>query len=332
VGSVLIHRTFYLVCLRPTLGAAGLAGAIPQSMEAAQNSTWQWLAPVLFWGVARALFSQIMLVICPIIRARSPLTAEKQAEVSTRAFYALQHTSLSIVGGLLCWKAGWLTDPGFETFYTFPFPHSLQQSDGSVGFFYQLQVGVHVESAIVLFRNVLRDGSKQQAMMLVHHAVTLFLVGASWLAGTFEVGATMFWLHDASDIGIDLLKLVRAWDAPLPILVAVYLFALVSWGILRCIYLPLHIVIPGWQMFYAMCFDQDPAIHCYGPRGAATYGFPALIGMSTLLVLHVLWFRDLIKSGLRVLRGSSAKATIPDMCAPGVTTSPLDDVRKKKTS
>ena len=71
-----------------------------------------------------------------------------------------------------------------------------------------------------------------QRMMLVHHAVTLLLIAASWQIGLQEVGCVMFWLHDASDIGIDALKLVSAWGtAQLPPLALplVYVATLVAW-------------------------------------------------------------------------------------------------------
>lgn len=43
------------------------------------------------------------------------------------------------------------------------------------------------------------------------------------------------------------------------------------------------------------------------------------IGMSMLLVLHVLWFKELIDKGLRELRGGKEGLEIPDMCAPAGT-------------
>ena len=280
----------------------------------------QWLWPVLAWHVARLAFGWLAALACPRLRRKcgsAPLSAKEQAEVTTRAFYVLQHSCLSLVGGLLCWRAGWLTGPGFDIFYTFPFPHSLLAEHRlAVRLFYQLQGGAHLESAYVLVRGVLYDGGKGQRMMLIHHAATLFLVGASWAAGTYEVGCTMFFLHDASDIGIDALKLVRAWGASTLSQVPVFLVALFSWGASRCVYLPLHVLIPGWQMFYAMCFAQDPSIHCYGPRGAGTYGLAALLGMSVLQVLHVLWFKQLLDKGLSALRGRGNALAIPDMCAP----------------
>jgi hypothetical protein len=280
----------------------------------------QWLSPILAWHAARLLFRWSVARACPWLRCAcmiEPLSAKDQAEVATRGFYTLQHTCLSVVGGLLCWRNGWLTGPGYEIFYTFPFPHDLRDLDGRVRFFYQVQVGVHIESACVLLHSVLRDGGKRQRMMLTHHAMTLFLVIASWFAGTHEVGCTLFFLHDASDIGVDVLKLARAWGATDLPQTVVYLFAVVSWGGLRCVYLPLHALIPGWQMFFSMCFAQDPAIHCYGSRGAGTYGLLALLGMSVLQVLHLLWFKELIVKGLRQLRGTGKATEIPDMCAPG---------------
>ena len=288
--------------------------------EFEQLAVWQWVLPIVVWHAARALFGSFMAQVCPRLRhacGRAPLPAKEQAEVTTRAFYALQHSCLSVAGGMLCWRAGWLTGPGFETFYTFPFPHALpEDQSGVVRLFYQLQAGVHIESAYVLLRGVQRKGAKSQRMMLIHHAATLFLVCASWIAGTHEVGSTMFFLHDASDIGIDALKLARAWGATALLQALIYLLALVSWGALRCVYLPLHVLIPGWQMFHAMCFAQDPMIHCYGPRGAGTYGLVALLGMSVLQILHVLWFIELLNKGLRELRGQRG-APLPDMCAPG---------------
>jgi len=278
----------------------------------------QWLSPMLAWRAARLIFAWIMDRACPRLRracGAPPLSAKDQAEVTTRTFYAVQHSCLSVIGGLLCWRTGWLTDA--EAFYTVPFPHAVRPDDdgNAVRLFYQIQAGVHVESAYVLFGNVLREGGRSQRMMLIHHVATLFLVGASWVAGTFEVGAVVFFLHDVSDIGIDALKLSRAWGAGALTQALVYLLTLVSWGLWRCVYLPLHVLSPGWNEYYELCVVQ------LVPGDECSYGLAALLGLMALLVLHVVWFVQLLRKGLRELRGASSShgsspTTIPDMCAP----------------
>jgi len=53
------------------------------------------------------------------------------------------------------------------------------------------------------------------------------------------------------------------------------------------------------------------------PPTACADSWLALLGMSVLQVLHLLWFKELIVKGLRQLRGTGKATEIPDMCAPG---------------
>ena len=182
----------WMLALLPVTGAQhSLATESATALEAlpawSSHPVLQWLSPILAWHAARLLFSWSVSRACPWLRRAcmcAPLSAKDQAEVATRGFYTIQHTCLSVIGGLICWRAGWLTGPGYEIFYTWPLPHALGGLDGPVRFFYQLQGGVHLESACVLLHSVWRDGGKRQRMMLTHHVMTLFLVFASWIAGT----------------------------------------------------------------------------------------------------------------------------------------------------
>ena len=297
-------------------------------MDADAGAAWQWLWPMLVWRAARLIFAWLMDRACPRLRralGSPPLPAKEQAEVTTRAFYMVQHSCLTVAGGLLCWRAGWLTSS--DAFYIYPLAHAVPPDDQgrAVRLFYQLQAGVHVESAYALLGNVLRDGGRSQRMMLIHHAATLFLVGASWVAGTYEVGAVVFFLHDASDIGIDALKLSRAWGASARTQALVYAPTLLSWGVWRCVYLPLHVLSPGWQLYYSWCVDGQA-------RPESAYGLAALAGLTALLVLHVAWLVQLLQKGRRELGGSSkSSAPLPDMCAPGDSAAPRGWPRNKRS-
>ena len=140
------------------------------------------------------------------------------------------------------------------------------------------------------------------------------------MVGLTETGAVVLWLHAASDIFIDLLKACDSlkWDAPL---VPCYLLALVGWVGFRFVFMPLHLLRPGWAQIAMLLFSIDcsPYPDC-GPYGLHV---PELIpgslcwcGLVLLLMMHTVWLKQLLSKGLRAVRGKAAE--LPDMCTPGI--------------
>ena len=76
--------------------------------------------------------------------------------------------------------------------------------------YFAFESSFHLESSVHLVRLLVLRGAAREGMMLLHHAVTLVLIVTSWcVVGLPETGAVVLWLHAASDIFIDLLKVTR---------------------------------------------------------------------------------------------------------------------------
>ena len=247
-----------------------------------------------------------------------PHAAEDFAE---RIFYASSHTLCTVVGGIICWSNGWLTKSG-EFFFAMPFPHALPPAQAALTrAYFSLEAAFALESSFHLVRIVVRDGAARERMMLLHHAVTLLLISASWaVIGLPETGAVVLWLHAASDIFIDLLKACDAlkWDA---LLVPCYVLALIGWVGFRFILLPYHLLRPGWGQISANAAGKCGPYPDCGPFGLKApeqvYGGLCWFGLVLLLVMHATWLKQLLRKGMSHLFKTAASAELPDMCAPG---------------
>ena len=271
------------------------------------------------------------------------------AEFAERCFYALCHTACTAAGGYVCYSAGWLTESG-DLFFAMPWPHALPHAQLQLTrAYYCVEAALAIESSFVLGYSALRLGARRQAMMIVHHSVTLMLIVASWLLGIPETGAVVMWLHSASDIFIDLLKAADA-IAFHAALAPIFALALVGWVGFRFVFLPLHLLVPGWRRIRLILFGIDCTPYARCERLAINQpefipGTTAWLLLLVLLGLHTIWLKQLVSKALRVLFPSAPSATsvpaaatakratktalaaldVPDMCTPGFVAGGGDD-------
>ena len=85
-------------------------------------------------------------------------------------------------------------------------------------------------------------------MFIVHHATTLALLALSWAAGAYEAGCLVLWLHDASDIGIDLLKMCGALKFA-AVLIPIFVGHFAIWVWLRLYVFGRCVIIAGFEGF-----------------------------------------------------------------------------------
>ena len=268
---------------------------------------------------------------------KTHLKAHGPQAFAERCFYALIHTICTIVGGRLCWSCGWLTTPG-AFFFAMPWPHELPPAQlAATRAYYVLEGSLALESTGNLLRESLRAGPrKRDLMMVVHHAVTLLLIVASWKLGILETGSVVLWLHAASDVGIDLLKAADEikWEAALG---PCWGLSVVGWVGFRFILLPYHLLRPGWHQISLIAFGVDcsPYPKCppiwSGRRMQPEFipGSTAWLGLLVLLALHAIWLKQILMKALPVLfpsmlsggkspdGASRAELNLPDACAPG---------------
>ena len=68
---------------------------------------------------------------------------------------------------------------------------------------YALYVGLYIHQLGFLF---IDTRSSDFVQLIIHHAITLFIVFASWLVGFTRVGSFTMVLHDCSDVFLELAK------------------------------------------------------------------------------------------------------------------------------
>ena len=119
---------------------------------------------------------------------QSKLKPGAPAEFAERAFYALCHLACSFWGGRVCYSHGWLTWDG-ANFFTTPWPHHLApEQHARVASYFAVEAALALESTMQLMRSAMRHNARRDSMMMVHHGITLALIGMSWTEGLPETG------------------------------------------------------------------------------------------------------------------------------------------------
>jgi sphingoid base N-palmitoyltransferase len=131
---------------------------------------------------------------------------------------------------------------------------------------------------------------------MMHHVVTVILIGYSYGLGFTKVGVVVMFLHDVCDFPLEFAKMMKYAGYEGVATVAFAIFVLV-WMAMRVIYFP-HWVIRS------VIFESWDAI--LGPY--STTNFPhweIFSGMLlTLQVLHIFWTYLILKAAVRALTAS----------------------------
>jgi ceramide synthetase len=159
---------------------------------------------------------------------------------------------------------------------------------------------------------------KDYVMMYVHHLATIALVAMSYWSGLTRIGLIILFIHDCSDIGIDLLKLSNYLSIDGPrnfFLVEVsYACAIVMWIYFRLWYFPVYIIYYG--VVGALGYI-GPSVHGHVPA-IETISGPyrdqimivvacGVFLLTLLFCMHVFWFFLLIRILVRMICESDRK-------------------------
>lgn len=216
---------------------------------------------------------------------RGTLDREKKySRMAECAMRALYYTISFVCGLYLVLHESHLYDIT-ECWRNWPF-HPIPNA---VAWYYWIQGGFYIALVFgILFLDAKRSDFWQ---MLVHHFITLALIGVSWTMNMVRVGTLILVSHDAVDILIDVGKILRyeQFETALTICFAGVLFV---WVATRLVYYPFWIIRSVWFDAPALIqddyewlnFDQQPQ----APR------FIMLL-LTALLILHIFWAYILFK-------------------------------------
>lgn len=277
--------------------------------------------PLVFFArrLCLRLFSRIAVWLAQRLHGagwKEKLKQGAPAEFAVRIFYALEHLVSTLLGGYLCGSRGWLTGYGYDEFFTPPWPRALQSADMSLTrVYYEFEASLALESSLLLFGSALTGSGRRDTLMMLHHVVTLILITASWRLGVYQVGAVVMWLHAVSDIGIDLLKAAVSidWDA---VLLPIFLATVIGWVGLRLVFLPCHVLLPGWCVISDAWRGRFPVYQDLAHAWQMPEFIPGVIAwllLWALLMMHTLWLRQLLKKAMRVFVGAASRqSSLPD--------------------
>jgi len=122
---------------------------------------------------------------------------------------------------------------------------------------------------------------------LLHHLVTIFLIGCSYYTRIHRYGLIILSLHDVGDVLINAAKtfkyLGEAWDMTTNALFVIFSFVFVF---TRLMFLPMTVIPSGyWELLQMESMNGN--VPCFIPMNVA---------LVVLQCLHVFWFVLLVKA------------------------------------
>ncbi len=160
---------------------------------------------------------------------------------------------------------------------------------------------------------------KDYFVMYTHHIVTIGLVGWSWAVGYMRIGLLVLFVHDISDIFVDLLKMVnylklsdrRGFYAS----EIAYVLCVLSWLYWRLYEYPLRVIRGSLVAPYSLLVKtpRDPVtIPLLGleffPADLPGH-FQLNVLLLSLLGMHIYWFHLFLMIGYRILTESVREAS-----------------------
>lgn len=149
-------------------------------------------------------------------------------------------------------------------------------------------------------------------VMMTHHVITIILVALCWIFGHLNTGLIILFLHDVSDIPLDILKMANYLKLEgkkgFFITEGIFVVLLIDWIYFRIYMYPIKILKVCMFTTLRMCHVPENA-PWYNPPGLE--GYFIINALLTLLwCLHIWWgyliFKILL--GVFIKEGSSHKA------------------------
>jgi hypothetical protein len=156
---------------------------------------------------------------------------------------------------------------------------------------------------------------KDYFVLYLHHIITIMLVAMSFFQDWLRGGLTVLWVHDVSDVFVDLLKMVNylKLEGPRGYFASemAYVACVSGWVYWRLYQFPFR-VIPGSMWASLVRFTPETYAE-YGWKTPFLAEVPAMTFLCTLLcvllVLHVYWAYLLFMVGYRILTESAREAS-----------------------
>lgn len=237
-----------------------------------------------------------------------PIQMKKWTEQSWQLFV---HASFALLEGYILSGEPWYDQPA-----TCWIPHPYEQLKGfrkDLVVVYMAQLSIWIYTCVI--HRFFDERRKDYYVMYVHHIATIALVACSFSVGYLRIGILVLWVHDVSDIFIDLLKMTNylKLDGPKGWFGSeiAYVASLVAWVYWRLYRYPFRVLRGSWLEPYWLHAPQ-PRVND-GMWGAMQFDLPLWIELNGLLFLllglHIYWFKLLLGVGWRIITESTREAS-----------------------
>jgi hypothetical protein len=225
-------------------------------------------------------------------RKRHSLNLQKIVKFVEAFWRAVFYTAFSILGYRALFVPNtaiwiWNTEHNFVDW-----PH--HELTPAIDLYYTIQLGCYVHQ--LLWTEVTRLDA---AEMITHHIVTILLITISYLTGFFRIGASILFIHDLSDIFLEVAKVFHYISKPAPnrwmkdwIVDPLFGVFTISFFLTRLVFYPSNILVSVFK-------DGHGQFGCEW-AGCATY-----VGLLfSLQCLHVFWFYLIAKMVYKLMMGT----------------------------
>lgn len=139
---------------------------------------------------------------------------------------------------------------------------------------------------------------------MLHHIVTVALIGYSYALGFTKVGVLIMFLHDVCDSPLEMAKLAK-YAGKEALTNGLFVMFTIIWIAMRVIYFPVWVI-------WSVCFDASYAV--MGPNARTAFPHWELFAgmLLTLWVLHLYWTYVILQIAAAAVVQGSANDTRED--------------------
>eukprot|EP00656_Telonema_subtile_P024378 TRINITY_DN2652_c0_g1_i4.p1 TRINITY_DN2652_c0_g1~~TRINITY_DN2652_c0_g1_i4.p1 ORF type:complete len:415 (-),score=86.28 TRINITY_DN2652_c0_g1_i4:239-1483(-) len=286
----------------------------------------QWAAQAFGRGLSTGILAGEPFNNPLAVTEDSTNVSKSMIKFETQTWQLLIHVVMSVIETLVLQQTAELA--GGDLFEDPLRIHYYKQGNpDSVLHVYQIQLAIWIVTAVCHIW--IFETQSDYFVMLAHHIATIALICMSWQIGLLRFGLAVLWVHDVSDIPIDLLKLTNylklEGSAGFFAVETSFVSCLISWMYLRLYLFPMQLVYKGGYCFMCLCYDLDQVtmgcpylsdaqlaentehIAYLGQTNGEEYPYPnskligvgAVVLLGALQLMHVWWYFLF----LRILKG-----------------------------
>lgn len=241
---------------------------------------------------------------------RNPLKSKlAMRKFSDQAWQLLIHASMTVCEVFLLHGQPWWDNPAsaFD-----PCPSTFRAGTNAHPFvlkgFYVLQLAIWIWTGYSC--KWIESRRKDYLEMMLHHCFTIMLVLFSLLASELPIGLLILFIHDASDVVLDMMKManyLKVEDAHGFFMTEIlFVLNLVTWVYFRLYRFPIFVVYGGVWLGYSSQCGVPEAVGTLAKCYTAGTCLTSCVLLSALCCLHVFWFYLILRIAARLLSGKNA--------------------------